>query len=60
MQIQNGTLIKSDEVHDIDCKSLSSHVNLVCTSCLNHSVLVLEFLKMLLMIFKFVSQIAYY
>lgn len=51
--------IRNDEGQDIDCKSLSSFVNLVCPSCLNHNVSVLESLRMLLLTFKFLGQIAH-
>ena len=56
----NKLPFRNDEIHDIDCKSLSSLVNLVCYRCLNHNVLVLEYLNMFLVIFGFVGQIAYH
>jgi hypothetical protein len=41
--------VRNDEIQDSDCKPLSSLVYQVCTSCLNHNVPMLKFLRMLLL-----------
>ena len=55
--LQINSQIENDKVYDIDYKSLASLVNSTYDSCLNHGALVLEFLIMLLLTFKFVGQI---
>jgi hypothetical protein len=57
METPYNSQIENDKVYDIDYKSLSSLVNSIYDSCLNHGAPMLEFLKMLLLTFKFVGQI---
>jgi hypothetical protein len=49
--------IRNDEVQDIDYKSLSSLINSICPSCLNHNVMVIEFLRIVLLTSKLIGQI---
>ena len=66
IELQINPPLEMKKVHGIDCKSFSSlvfnniYIGLVCPGYLNHNVPMLKFLRMLLMIFGVVGQIAYH